>query len=144
VLEAWPTFLVLKYPLPMKYLCLPLATSFKEKSIWDGIIEKMEQQLAGSKQLYSSERATLFKSTLSNLPTYYLSLFPISVGVANHIEKLQQDFFFGLELVRSLNSIMLVGLSFALTQPSTTPGPLPELEASPALFFIAHLKMGMV
>jgi hypothetical protein len=28
------------------------------------------------------------KSTLSNLPTYYLSLFPIPVGVANRLEKL--------------------------------------------------------
>jgi hypothetical protein len=34
----------------------------------------------------------LIKSTLSSLPTYYLSLFPILVRVANHLEKLQRDF----------------------------------------------------
>jgi len=33
-------------------------------------------------------RVTLIKSTLSNLPTYFMSLFPLPTGVANHIEKL--------------------------------------------------------
>jgi hypothetical protein len=35
----------------------------------------------------------LIKNTLSNLPTYFLSLVPISVSVANQLEKLQTDFF---------------------------------------------------
>jgi hypothetical protein len=35
--------------LPMKYLGLPSRASFKPKSIWDGIIEKMECCLAGCK-----------------------------------------------------------------------------------------------
>jgi hypothetical protein len=34
----------------------------------------------------------LIKSTLSNLPTYYLSLFPILAAVAYRLEKLQRDF----------------------------------------------------
>jgi hypothetical protein len=38
---------------------------------------------------------TLIKSTLSNLPTYYMSLFPIPVSVTSHIEKLQRDFLWG-------------------------------------------------
>jgi hypothetical protein len=32
--------------LPMKYLGLPLGASFKAKSFWDGIIEKIERRLA--------------------------------------------------------------------------------------------------
>jgi hypothetical protein len=40
-------------------------------------------------------RVTLIKSTLSNLPTYFLSLFPIPVGVANRLEKLQKDVLWG-------------------------------------------------
>jgi hypothetical protein len=40
-------------------------------------------------------RLTLLKSTLSSLPTYYLSLFPIPVGVANRLDKLQRDFLWG-------------------------------------------------
>jgi hypothetical protein len=37
-------------------------------------------------------RITLIKSTLSNLRTYFLSLFPLTAGVANDIEKLPGDF----------------------------------------------------
>ena len=69
--------------LPRTHLGLPLGSSFKGKSIWNGIIEKMEQRLAGWKRMYLSKegRVTLIKSTLSNLP-HYLFLFPIPVGVA--------------------------------------------------------------
>jgi hypothetical protein len=71
--------------LPMKYLGLPLGASYKASTIWNDIIEKMEHRLAGWKRLYLSKGGmlTLIKNTLSNLPTYYLSLFPIPVGVAN-------------------------------------------------------------
>lgn len=57
----------------------------------------MERRLAGSKQLYLSKggKITLIKSTLTNLPTYFLSLFPIPVGEVNRIEKLQRDFLWG-------------------------------------------------
>jgi hypothetical protein len=49
--------------------------------------------LAGWELVYLSkgDRITLIKSTLSNF-IYFLSLYPIPVGVANCIEKLQQDF----------------------------------------------------
>jgi len=33
--------------LPMKYLGLPFRSPFKAKSIWNSIIEKMEQSLVG-------------------------------------------------------------------------------------------------
>jgi hypothetical protein len=80
--------------LPMKYLGLPLEARFKSKGIWDPIIEKMERRLAGWKRMYLSKggRLTLIKSTLSNLPTYFLSLFPIFASVAKRIEKIQRDF----------------------------------------------------
>jgi hypothetical protein len=80
--------------LPMKYLGLPLGAHFKSKGIWDPIIEKMERRLVGWKRMYLSKdgRLTLIKSTLSNFPIYFLSLFPIPVSVAKCIEKIQRDF----------------------------------------------------
>ena len=50
----------------------------------------------------------LIKSTLSNHPTYYLSLFPIPKRDAWCIEKLQRDFY-GVGLEMSLNSTWLLG-----------------------------------
>lgn len=49
----------------------------------------------GWKRVYLSKGGivTLIKSILSNLLTYFLSLFPIPTNkVANHIEQLQQNF----------------------------------------------------
>jgi len=83
--------------LPVKYLGLPLGASYKSTRIWDGVIEKVENRLASWKRLYLSKggRVTLIKSTLSNIPTYYMSLFPIPVCVATCIEKLPRDFLWG-------------------------------------------------
>jgi hypothetical protein len=83
--------------LPLKYLGLPLGAGFKAKPIWNGVVEKIERWLASWKQMYLSKggRVTLIKSTLSNLPTYFLSLFLIPASVANRIEKLYRDFLLG-------------------------------------------------
>jgi hypothetical protein len=66
-------------------------------SIWNCVIEKMERRLAGWKRMYLSKggRLTLLKSTLSYLPTYLLSLFPIPVRVANCLNKIQKAFLWG-------------------------------------------------
>jgi hypothetical protein len=58
-----------------------MGTSFKAKSIWDGIIEKIERRLTGwqipDDEFFKGGRVTLSKSILSNLPTYFMSLFPL-------------------------------------------------------------------
>ena len=83
--------------LPMKYLGMPLGTSFKTASIWNPILEKMEKKLSGWKCLYLSKggRLTLLKSTLSSLPTYFSSLFTIPIAVAARLERIQRNFLWG-------------------------------------------------
>ena len=78
----------------MTYLGHPLGAKFKDRAIWNSILEKIEHRLASWKQLYLSKRGkiTLIKSTLSGLPTNFLSLFSILVDIANHIERLQRNF----------------------------------------------------
>jgi hypothetical protein len=83
--------------LPLKYLGLLLGASQKAKHTWDGVIEKIKRQLVSWKMLYLSKggRLTLIKSTLSNLPLFFMSHVPIPTGVANRIKKLQCDFLLG-------------------------------------------------
>jgi hypothetical protein len=83
--------------LPLKYLGLPLGASFKLKTMWVELEELMARRLAPWKRSYLSKGGgfTLIKSTLSNLPTYMMSLFPIPVHVAKRIEKIERDFLWG-------------------------------------------------
>jgi hypothetical protein len=73
---------------------MPLGASYKATAVWNPILEKMERRLSGWQKLYLSKggRLTLLRSTLSSLPTYFLSLFTIPISVAQRIEKLQRDF----------------------------------------------------
>ena len=61
------------------------------------MFETLPTYLAGWKKLYLSKggRLMLLKSTLSSLPTYFLSLFTIPTHVADKIEKMQRDFLWG-------------------------------------------------
>lgn len=62
--------------------------------LWNPVIERLEPRLAGWRKQFLSKggRLTLVKSTLSSLPTYFMSLFVIPVSVANKPEKLERDF----------------------------------------------------
>ena len=83
--------------LPVEYLGLSLGAAHNATHISDGVIEKIEQCMAGWKRSLLSKggRVTLIKSTLPNILAYYMSLFKIPVSVANCIEKLQHDFIWG-------------------------------------------------
>ena len=79
-LDALARILCCKGCLPMSFLGMPLGAHYKDSSIWNPIIERMEKRLVGWKQLYLSKwgRLTLLKSTLSSLPQH----------VANRLERI--------------------------------------------------------
>ena len=81
----------------MSYLGMPLGAHFKDASIWNPILERVEKKLVGWKWFYLSkgDGLTLLKSTLSSLPTYYLSLFTIPQHIAGKLERIQRNFFWG-------------------------------------------------
>ena len=83
--------------LPMSYLGMPLGAHFKDASIWNPILKRVEKKLAGWKRLYLSKgsRLTLLKSTLSSLLTYYLSLFTIPQYIPDRLERIQRTFLWG-------------------------------------------------
>lgn len=66
----------------------------RSSAIWNTVIEKVKHRLTDWKRFYLSKggKTTLIKSTLSNLPTYFISLFLIIASVASQIEKLQSDY----------------------------------------------------
>ena len=91
----------------MTYLGMPLGAHYKDPSIWNSILEKMERRLSRWKQLYLSKgsKLILLKSTLSSFPTFFLnfllllcfififlSLFTIPQAVTTRLEKIQRNF----------------------------------------------------
>ncbi|XP_059639631.1 uncharacterized protein LOC132282005 [Cornus florida] len=78
-------------------LGLPLGAPSKSLGSWDPVVERFEKRLAGWKKQYLSKggRLTLLKSTMSSLPTYFLSVFQIPSSVAERIMRLQRNFLWG-------------------------------------------------
>ncbi|RVW25094.1 putative ribonuclease H protein [Vitis vinifera] len=79
------------------YLGLPLGAPFKTVSVWDGVEERFRKRLAMWKRQYLSKwgRATLIRSTLSNLPIYFMSLLKLPSSVRRRLEQIQRDFLCG-------------------------------------------------
>lgn len=61
--------------LPETYLGMPLGASFKEKGVWNPLIDKLRGRLALWKRKYLTKggRLVLVKSTLESIPIYMLS-----------------------------------------------------------------------
>ena len=58
------------------------------------MIEQVEKRLAGWQKRYLSKggKEVLVKSTLSSMPTYYLSLLQAPVSITEKLERLQRNF----------------------------------------------------
>ncbi|WKA02600.1 hypothetical protein VitviT2T_020769 [Vitis vinifera] len=83
--------------LPSTYLGMSLGAPFKCVAAWDGIEERFRKKLAMWKRRYISKggRITLVRSTLSNLPIYFMSIFQMPRVVRIRLEKIQRDFLWG-------------------------------------------------
>ncbi|KAJ9677624.1 hypothetical protein PVL29_022550 [Vitis rotundifolia] len=83
--------------LPTTYLGLPLGAPHNSCRVWDGVEERFKRKLATWKKQYLSKggRLTLIKTTLSNLPIYFMSLFVIPRRVRLRLEKIQREFLWG-------------------------------------------------
>ena len=83
--------------LPTTYLGMPLGAPFKLVTVWDGVEELFRRRLAMWKRQYLSKggRATLIRSTLSNLPIYLMSLLCLPSLVRRRLEKIQRDSLWG-------------------------------------------------
>ncbi|RVW50795.1 hypothetical protein CK203_076874 [Vitis vinifera] len=73
---------------------LPLRGNSKTIDFWDPVVERILRRLDGWKNAFLSlgGRITLIQSSLSHIPSYFLSLFKIPVSIASKIEKPQKDF----------------------------------------------------
>ncbi|KAK3227605.1 hypothetical protein Dsin_007467 [Dipteronia sinensis] len=83
--------------LPITYLGFLLGGKPGSKVFWNSLVDKIERRLAPWKRKFLSKggRLVLIKAVISSLPTYFLSVFKIPVGIALRIEKLQRDFLWG-------------------------------------------------
>ena len=77
-----------------EYLGLPLGAKHKVASVWDGVEERFCKRLDNWKRQYISKggRLTLVRRTMSNMPTYVISLFRLPRNVKIKLEKIQRDF----------------------------------------------------
>ena len=80
--------------LPSTYLRMPLGAPLKFVGVWDGIKERFRKRLAMWKRQYISKggRTTLIRSTLSNLPIYFIFVFQLPRVVRMRLEQIQRDF----------------------------------------------------
>ena len=86
--EVWAhAFRCASSSLPITYLGLPLGGNSSREDLWNQVIKKVEDRLAPWKRGFRSkgDRLVLIKAVLSSLPTYFMFVFGIPVGVAKKI-----------------------------------------------------------
>nr|CCA66178.1 hypothetical protein [Beta vulgaris subsp. vulgaris] len=111
--EAANSLLCKTGDIPFTYLGLPIGENIHKIKAWDPIINKISMKLATWKgrMLSIGGRLTLIKSSLSNLPLYFMSLFPIPKGVVEKINKITRRFLWSGDMEK--RSIPLVAWKIA-------------------------------
>ena len=86
--------------LPITYLGFPLGARPGLTSVRNPILSRIESRLVPWKKKFLNKwgRLVLIKAVLTSVPTYFMSVFKLPVGVANRMEKIQRSFFWGDEI----------------------------------------------
>ena len=85
--------------LPSTYLGMSLGAPFKFVVAWDEVEERFPKILAMWKcqYIYKGGRITLIRSTLSNLPMYFMSILQLPREVRLRMKQIQRGFLWGGE-----------------------------------------------
>ncbi|KAK2640206.1 hypothetical protein Ddye_028001 [Dipteronia dyeriana] len=88
--------------LPISYLGFLLRGGQVLKNFWNPLVAKIEQRLATWKRKLLSRggRLVQIKAVISSIPTYFLSVFKMPVGVAQRIETMRRSFLWVMWLLR--------------------------------------------
>ena len=81
--------------LRIRYLGLPLVEGRMTVREWQPILEAMERRLGGwqARLLSCGGRLVLLKAVLSAIPTYFMSVFRLPVGICKCMEAIMRRFF---------------------------------------------------
>ncbi|KAK2644589.1 hypothetical protein Ddye_019784 [Dipteronia dyeriana] len=106
-------FRCVRAALPISYLGLTLGGHPGSKIFWSDLVRLVERRLAPWKKIFLNKggRLVLIKSVLTNLPTYFMSVFTMPISITQTIERLKRDFFLGYGIQkRKIHSIKWVTL----------------------------------
>ena len=81
--------------LPIRYLGVPLADRRLRIRDWQPVLDKVETHLGGwrARLLSRGRRLIMLKAVLSAIPTYFMSIFRMPVGVQRRLEAVMRGFF---------------------------------------------------
>ena len=81
--------------LPIRYLGVPLADRRLRIRDWQPVLEKVETRLGGwrARLLSQGGRLVMLKAVLSAIPTSFMSIFQLPVGVRRRLETVMRGFF---------------------------------------------------
>lgn len=82
---------------PLVYLGSHIGTSSRKAVFWKPLIQKFQGKLSSWKRkcLNPAGKASIIRSTLNSLRTYWFSLYSIPSGVCQKIESIRRIFFWG-------------------------------------------------
>jgi len=88
--------------LPSKYLGIPLIAKPLHKSIWEPVLNKMQDKVKKwtFKSLNLAGRLILTKAVLISIPVFFLFALPAPKGVLQQFRNIQRDFLWGKEETR--------------------------------------------